>query len=478
MKPVTEADIGPGGEAEWQRLRRQLELAEGFWLGFIFSPSPLSSGVLRRRTERLLRGQTRRLESFHADSPSALKGLLPSLFTPENASAGCTWVEALNLDPGDGAERPWREAWLELVSRMNERRDALRRHLRGGLVLVAPLEMKLPTREAASDLWSIRALVVELPLVAESLPRESRLNSESFSERTMSENGSEAEALTEFAIAESERLMAKVTDDDPRKIAVLLRQVDALRSSGRTGEAVETARRARELTLKGSQGGARLQAATLHILALAEKDHGDPAAAAEHLEQAVKVIGSSYNRYRLQLLDELAGLALWRGDLESALTAYEEALDLVRRLRIVRGASPEVLHDLSIAIRKVGGVQLSLGNLSAASAAFEESLALRRQLRAALGDTPEAIRDLSVSLYRMGDVQQSLGNLSAAGAAYEESLVLDRQLHKIMGDMPQTLEDLAVSLDKVAGIREALGDKGGAELARQEAQALNSRWKE
>ncbi|HLM46591.1 MAG TPA: hypothetical protein VK458_22165, partial [Myxococcaceae bacterium] len=106
MKPVTEADIGPGGEAEWQRLRRQLELAEGFWLGFIFSPSPLSSGVLRRRTERLLRGQTRRLESFHADSPSALKGLLPSLFTPENASAGCTWVEALNLDPGDGAERP------------------------------------------------------------------------------------------------------------------------------------------------------------------------------------------------------------------------------------------------------------------------------------------------------------------------------------------------------------------------------------
>jgi hypothetical protein len=209
MKPVTEADIGPGGEAEWQRLRRQLELADGFWLGFIFSPSPLNSAVLRRRTERLLRGQTRRLESFQPDSPSALKALLPALFTPEVASAGGTWVEALYLDPGDGEERPGREAWLELVSRMNERRDALRRHLHGGLVLVAPLEMKLPMREAASDLWSIRALVVELPLVTEGSQRESRLSAEPFSERAESGKGSEAGALTEFALAESERLLVE-----------------------------------------------------------------------------------------------------------------------------------------------------------------------------------------------------------------------------------------------------------------------------
>jgi hypothetical protein len=137
------------------------------------------------------------------------------LFSPEDASAGCTWVEALHLQPGDGAERPWREAWLELVSRMNERRDALRRHLRGGLVLVAPPEMKLSMREAASDLWSIRALVVELPLAAESSPRESRLRVESFSDRAVSGKGSEAEALTEFTLAESERLLGKATAGDP-----------------------------------------------------------------------------------------------------------------------------------------------------------------------------------------------------------------------------------------------------------------------
>ncbi|HEX8820887.1 MAG TPA: tetratricopeptide repeat protein [Archangium sp.] len=520
MKPVTEAEIGPGGEAEWQRLRRQLELAEGFWLGFIFSPSPLTSGVLRRRTELLLRGQTRRLESFHPESPLDLKGLLPSLVTPEVANAGCTWVEALNLDPGDGTERPWREAWMELVSRMNERRDALRRHLHGGLVLVAPPETKLLMREAASDLWSIRALVVELPLVAEVSPRESRLNTESFSARAVGGKGPEAEAMTEFALAESERLLAKATDDDPRKIGLLLRRVEALRSSGRTGEAVETARRARELALKASPGGLRLQAVTLHMLALAEKDHGDSAAATEHLEQAIKVLGGGDNRYRFLLLKELASLALWRGDLESALAAYEEALDLARQFRtalgdtpealhdvgasldkvgnvqqrlgnlpaahtayeealvlarqlcIVRGDSPDALHDLSVAVVKVGDVQLRLGNFPAASAAYEESLLLSRQICAALGDTPVALRDLSVSLSAMGDVQQSLGNLQAARAAYEESLALDRQIRAALGDTPVALRDLSISLNNVGEVQQSLGNLQAARAAYEESLAL------
>jgi tetratricopeptide (TPR) repeat protein len=472
MKPIAEADIGPGGEAEWQRLRRQVELAEGFWLGFIFSPSPLSSGVLRRRTDRLLRAQTRRLEVFQPETPSALKGLLPTLFTPEAASAGCTWVEALHLDPGGGAERPWREAWLELISRMNERRDALRRHLRGGLVLVAPPEMKHSVREAASDLWSIRALVVELPLVAEGSLREFPLNTGSFSERGLSGRGPEAEALTEFALAESERLLGKATGDEPRTMEVLLRRVDALLSSGRTGEAVETARRARELACKDSRGEPRLQATTLHKLALAERAHGDSAAAAEHLEQAVKVLGSRDNRYRALLLDELASLALWRGDLVSALAALEEALSLRWQLRAALGDTPETLRDLSVALTNVGDVQRRLGHLLAASAAFEESLALARQLRASRGDTPETLRDLSVSLDNVGDVQQHLGNLPAASAAFEESLALVRQLRTVLGDTPEVLRDLSVSLANVGDVQRYLGHFPAASTAYAEALPL------
>ena len=471
MKPIAEADIGPGGEAEWQRLRGQVELAEGFWLGFIFSPSPLSSEVLRRRTERLLRAQTRRLEAFQPETSSALKGLLPSLFIPEAASAGCTWVEALHLDPGGGAERPWREAWLDLVSRMNERRDALRRHLRGGLVLVAPPEMKLSVREAASDLWSIRALVVELPLVAEGSLREFPLHTGSFSERGSSGRGPEAEALTEFALAESERLLGKTTGDDPRTVEVLLRRVDALRSSGRTGEAVETARQVRELAFKDSRGEPRLQATTLHKLALAERAHGDSAVAAEHLEQAVKVLGSRDHRYRALLLNELASLALWRGDLVSALAALEEALSLCRQLRAVLGDTPEALRDLSVSLNKVGDVQRRLGHVPAANAAFEEALSLRRQLRTILGDTPKALRDLSISLNYVGEVQRRLGHLSAASAAFEEALLLTRQL-RVLGDTPEILHDLSLSLENVGDVQQHLGHLSAASAAFEESLVL------
>ncbi|KFA89104.1 hypothetical protein [Archangium violaceum] len=526
MRPVTEADIGPKGEAEWLRLRRQLELAEGFWLGFIFSPSPLSAGVLRRRTERLLRGQTRRLEFIHPESPSALRELIPALFTHEAATAGCTWVEALHLDPGDGTEQPWREAWLWLVSRMNERRDALRRHLRGGLVLVAPPELKHLMREAASDLWSIRALVIELAPIAESSPREPRLDLESFSDRAVSRKSPEAEELSQFALAESERLLAKTAGDEPRQIEVLLGRLDALLSSGRTGEAVETARRARELIFKNPLRNPQLQAMALHKLALAEKAHGDPAAAAEHLEQSVKVLGSRDNRYRALLLNELANLALSRSEFVPALASFEGSLSLARQLRAASGDTPEALRDLSISLDnvgalqerlgnlpaasaaseeslslarqlraalgdtpetlrvlsgsliRVGDVQMSLGNLPAASAAFEESLSLTRQLRAAWGDTPEALRDLSVSLHRVGDVQQSLGNLPAASAAFEESLSLARQIHELMGDIPQALDDLSISLENVAYIRKRLGDQVGAARAQEEAQALRRRLKE
>jgi hypothetical protein len=58
---VTVADVGlgPEGEAQWARLRRQLELAEGFWLGFVFTSSPARLRVLVERTENVLRARAR-----------------------------------------------------------------------------------------------------------------------------------------------------------------------------------------------------------------------------------------------------------------------------------------------------------------------------------------------------------------------------------------------------------------------------------
>ena len=57
---------------------------------------------------------------------------------------------------------PWTAAWDKLLLLLNERRDALGRHLQGGFMMVAPVAIKPRARVAAPDVWSIRSIVMEL----------------------------------------------------------------------------------------------------------------------------------------------------------------------------------------------------------------------------------------------------------------------------------------------------------------------------
>jgi hypothetical protein len=50
---VADAGLGPAGEAQWSRLRRQLDLAEGFWLGFVFTSSEARLRVIVERTRNV-----------------------------------------------------------------------------------------------------------------------------------------------------------------------------------------------------------------------------------------------------------------------------------------------------------------------------------------------------------------------------------------------------------------------------------------
>ena len=49
--------LAPSDEVHWQRLRRQVEWANGFWLGFLFCQSPQVAATIRERVERLLRNR-------------------------------------------------------------------------------------------------------------------------------------------------------------------------------------------------------------------------------------------------------------------------------------------------------------------------------------------------------------------------------------------------------------------------------------
>jgi tetratricopeptide (TPR) repeat protein len=469
MRPPDDAGLGPQGEAEWQRLRRQVELAEGFWLCFIFAPSPRSTGVLRRRTERLLRAQTRLLSLYAPSHPDELPTVLSSLISPEARDAGCHWIEALLLDSGEQPEGPWHKAWVELAVLMNERRDALRRNLQGGLVLVAPARMKQHFRDMASDLWSVRALVLELVPVAEPTGGRGSLDLEHSSPRASSMERSDSIPDADFALAELQRLQARYTGSASALASVLIHAVDGLLASKREGEALEAANQTWELIHARSQEDPQSSALILHALAKSEEANGDLAAASDHLEHATSLTSGWTNRQRLFLLEDMMRLAQVRKDWHEASRASEEALALTRQLRQLLGDTPETLRDLSVSLERVGDVQRARGELQAASASFEESLALARQLRQLLGDTPESLRDISVSLNFVGDVQRARGELQAASASYEESLALARQL---LSDTPESLRDIYFSLIRVGDVQRARGELQAASASFEEALAL------
>lgn len=165
----TRGALPPSAEAEWERFARHLELIanetgeDGFWLAFLTVHSPQVARVVKERVQARFDARSRAFVELPAETPARLQNVLPRLLGEETARVGCVWVEAPFRDTGSEPGSPWREAWSQLLLGMNERRDAIRRHLSGGLVLVGPLALKEWAQAAAPDLWSVRTLVLELP---------------------------------------------------------------------------------------------------------------------------------------------------------------------------------------------------------------------------------------------------------------------------------------------------------------------------
>ncbi|MGI8684687.1 MAG: hypothetical protein ACR2MO_06305 [Acidimicrobiales bacterium] len=452
------AALGAAGEGEWARLRAHLDYAPGFWLGFLFSPDPAAAGVLERRTQLLLRQRARPMLALRPTTPAELaEEALGSLFGPEAATAGCVWLTAIE---GDRPDLPsWTGAWEQFLLRLNERRDALRRALAGGLLLAAVPAVKPLARVAAPDLWSVRAIVLDLG-AREAAKWDDRLDRD------------EAETIPDDAARKWVPL--PVSHAMPAEVVRALDKVSRFLEAGSTAAAVETGRRALELAQESGVEPRDL-AVVLAWLSRAEEAGGDEQAAMDHARRALDLLEGTGDRLILELLDRVGRLAARHGDVAAELDARERQLDATRRLLEFSGETPGAQRVLSVSLDRVGNARLRAGDLPAATAAHEESLALRRRLLDAFGDTPEALRDLSVSLNRVGDARLRAGDTPAATAAYEESLALDRRLLDAFGDTPEALRDLSVSLDKVGDARLRAGDLPAATAAYEESLALRRR---
>jgi hypothetical protein len=255
----------------------------------------VDSAVTQIRSEALLVSRTKRAELDDVDRLPDLARILDTRLMLCHRN-GSEWYDVHPL-------------LRDEVSRQVEAvRDAIRRHLPGGLTHALHTSMKSLVRDAAPDLWSVRSLVVEVH--QESGPRPQPWARRAAERRSAPLGGTVGVVGTGQITSRTGR-----TNESGR----LLEASEASLQDGRPESSIGQARQAVTLL-------------ALPQLSLAEEADVDRAAAEGHAEQALALLAESDGQFVASLLGRLSSLAEARGDLPAAEAAYAEAAALRARL--------------------------------------------------------------------------------------------------------------------------------------------------
>lgn len=353
--------LSPSGESAWQSLRQHIEWTPGFWIGWIFTDHTPSGREIVERAAVLLRDRGRRAEIRRLRAPEEFRALLGWLTGGADGIDGCVAVEVIRQSDA------WIEAWEGFLLRLNERREALRASLRGGLLFVTPSALKAGSRAVAPDLWSIRSLALD---VAPPAGSEDHLGSAAPAEEP---GTGEARETQELVLAERALSAARQAGRLEPEIEAQLRRARALMAEGRGVEAREAAAMAVQRA-----PNVALEVQALEILAEIEEELGDLVAAERHF-----------------------------------FAALERGPDVVSSHRLFRA-----LREESSALIQVGDVLLAEGNVAAALACYRDSLEIVRRIRTSLGETADVINDEAECRSR---IERALALLSATGHEPESS---------------------------------------------------------
>ena len=435
--------LSPEGEQAWTWLRRHLDRANAFWLGFILTDDLTAQRVLRERVRANRRQHTQPLTVLTPATPDELANLLDELEQRGAAPPGCTWVAAPQL-----ADEEWLAAWRRFLLAMNHRRDVLRTRL-GGLVIAAPPAVKPVAQRESPDLWSVRDLLVELTarrVVPDraAVPRDRNEPRRTYSSQGLSYETADAELAEEAQVL----LTMPVAE-----LAGPARE--------RASRAVHRAR---------AQGEQQLAA----VLLLAQSDGYDAAgdtAGALHLVQEALSLDAVELRTRERLVGSGVVLAMTLSELTLAREYANEWVALTKQLSAT--GDPEPLHDLAFSLEWLGYVIHELSDPTTARTHHQAAHDIRRRLADQL-DTPQAHRDLARSLARLGDVTRDLGDSSTAQTHYQAAHDIDRRLADQL-DTPQAHRNLSASLERLGDSARDLGDLITARIHHQAALNIDRR---
>lgn len=138
-----------------ERLLFHLENQTGFWFALVVGDDPRPRARVREAAEAWCKENGRPF-FLHEPDPEGLVKLAVSL--AKGDAPGIHWIRA---DGVTGLGESWRAGAAQMLMAMNERREAYRKRLEGGIVVEGRLSLKRILREMAPDLFSIRAFIAE-----------------------------------------------------------------------------------------------------------------------------------------------------------------------------------------------------------------------------------------------------------------------------------------------------------------------------
>lgn len=178
---------------------------------------------------------------------------------------------------------------------------------------------------------------------------------------------------------------------------------------------------------------------------------------------------------RIVALDAQGDALLSKGDRAGALKAYEEGLEIARRLAADDPDNGDLARDVSVSLERIGDIRFAGGDRAGALKAYEESLEIARRMAADDPGDARFTRDLSVGLDRIGNVRAAGGDRTDALKAYKESLEIRRRLLAADPGNDGLARDVSVSLNKIGDLRFAGGDRTGALKAYEEGLEIRRR---
>jgi tetratricopeptide (TPR) repeat protein len=496
-------------EKEWGRMQRVLEMSAGFWLGFVFSPAARDAFALQMLAEELTEAKGLSFVTFTPKEPQELATAYQFISSPSVEHAGCIWVRSMRLDSLLGESRPWQDAWDQLFLRINERRDLLRKRLKGGLVFAAPVDIKPRVRNAAPDFWSVRDLVIDLRPHGQQTDNTANTNQFSilhtggdrasglFDLRSLFRD--ETAADPEFALEMARHASAQ---HPAAKAEALLAASDAFiqrdeaeRAKPLAEEAVALLQDSEDILAKThahallaevnfrlgifnvAQGHIQIAIDGRRVIAAEEVPLYWLAMAGE-VEFFLGRIHEAKVRYRegLEILDSVRwrgsvdaprgriylrvqlGIACYKeGDLEAAVNEFRQCVEIAHEL--FEQGNVRMTIVLSVVLKWLGDVWDAMGETVHAEAAYGKAVAMDRRAYKESPNSTLAMSQLSVALNRLGAVKRKSGDrddLDEAYAAFEEALTLRREIVRIDGRNEDTLRALLSSLKKVKSVKSLL----------------------